>query len=236
MDGVTPERLFIVGDIHGCLAELEALLAGLPLQPGDGLVFLGDYVDRGPDSRGVIERLLALAASSTIPTVFLRGNHEDMLLAFLGRGGHYGEAFLANGGDATARSYGLRGGVTPDRLHAALPREHLRFLEETRLVHTAGDYVMVHAGIVPGRPLEQQSAHDLVWIRDEFIARPHGLGRTVVFGHTPCREVLVHLPYKIGIDTGCVYGGMLTALEVPSRTVHAVRRGAATVEHRALAA
>ena len=95
---------------------------------------------------------------------------------------------------------------------------------------------MAHAGVRPDRPWRQQASHDLLWIRDEFIASPHGLGKTVIFGHTPMRAVFEDLPYKVGIDTGCVYGGMLTALELPRLTVHAVRRGTACVERRALVA
>jgi serine/threonine protein phosphatase 1 len=221
-------RTFVVGDIHGCVDELDVLLSGIGLVAEDRLVFVGDYIDRGPDSRGVVDRLLALDAEPGRECTFLRGNHEDMLLAYLGRGGHYGEAFLANGGDATAESYGVYD-PTPAELLAALPDAHLRFFEGTRLLHVEGGYVVVHAGIRPALGLDRQSPHDLLWIRDEFIRSPHALGRTVIFGHTPGRTVLVDLPYKIGIDTGCVYGGMLTALELSSCTLHSVRRGAATV-------
>jgi len=229
-------RVLVVGDIHGCRGELDVLLAGAGLAAGDAMVFLGDYVDRGPDVRGVIDRLLAVADDRTVRSIFLRGNHEDMLLGYLGRGGHYGEAFLANGGDVTLRSYGVAGRPTPARLVAALPPQHLDFIMATRLLHEEGDYVMVHAGVHPDRPLERQVPHDLLWIRDEFITRPHGLGKTVVFGHTPLREVLEDLPYKIGIDTGCVYGGMLTGLELPGLVVHAVRRGSGAVVRRPLVA
>ena len=229
-----PGRVLVVGDIHGCRRELDVLLKDLGVGAGDTVVFLGDYVDRGPDVRGVIERLVALAADQAVRTVFLRGNHEDMLLGYLGHPGRYGEAFLANGGDVTLRSYGVGGTPSPARFETALPAAHLEFLLATRLLHVEGDYLMVHAGVRPDRPLDRQTAHDLLWIRDEFIARPHDLGKTVVFGHTPMREVLTDLPYKIGIDTGCVYGGMLTALELPGRTIHAVRRGAVSVTRRAL--
>jgi serine/threonine protein phosphatase 1 len=229
-------RLLVVGDIHGCLQELDALLAGLDLAAGDAIVFLGDYVDRGPQVRGVVDRLLPLAADPTIRSVFLRGNHEDMLLGYLGRDGHYGEAFLANGGDTTMRSYGVVGRPSPSRFEAALPPPHLAFLMATELMHEEGDYVMAHAGIRPDYPLHQQLPTDLLWIRDDFIAQPHRLGKTVVFGHTPSREVLVDLPHKIGIDTGCVYGGMLTALELPRLIAHAVRHGGSRMQSRPLLA
>lgn len=218
-------RVLVVGDIHGCRHELDLMLADLAAGPGDTLVFLGDYVDRGPDVRGVVQRLVELQAGATARTVFLRGNHEDMLLGYLGRGGHYGEAFLANGGDVTVRSYGVTGRPSPDRFERALPTAHLEFLSTTTFLHDEPDYLMVHAGLRPDRPLERQSPHDLIWIRDEFIARPHGFGKTVIFGHTPMREVLEDLPYKIGIDTGCVYGGRLTCLEVESGTLYQVSYG-----------
>lgn len=229
-------RVLVVGDIHGCRQELELMLADLAAGPDDTLVFLGDYVDRGPDVRGVVQRLVELKAEGPARTVFLRGNHEDMLLSYLGRGGHYGEAFLGNGGDATVRSYGVAGLPSPERFEQALPPAHLEFLSNTTFLHVESDYLMVHAGLRPGRPLARQSPHDLLWIRDDFIARPHDFRKTVIFGHTPMREVLEDLPYKIGIDTGCVYGGMLTALELPQLTVHAVRCGAASVERRPLVA
>jgi serine/threonine protein phosphatase 1 len=229
-------RLLVVGDIHGCRHELDVLLTGFGLVPGDTVVFLGDYVDRGPDVRGVIDRLLALAENRAVRSIFLRGNHEDMLLGYLGRGGQYGEAFLANGGDVTLRSYGIAGRASPARFEAALPPRHLEFIEATQLLYAEGDYLMVHAGVHPDRTLDRQVAHDLLWIRDEFIARPHRLGKTVIFGHTPLSNVLEDLPYKIGIDTGCVYGGMLTGLELPSLTVHAVRRASGVVDRRPLLA
>lgn len=235
MDPGMGGRAFVVGDIHGCRHELDVLLAGLELGAGDAVIFLGDYIDRGPDVRGVLDRLLALSEDRTVRSVFLRGNHEDMLLGYLGRGGLYGEAFLANGGDVTARSYGVVGRPSPSRFAAALPASHLQFLAETKLLHVEGDYLMVHAGVRPGVPLSRQTPHDVLWIRDEFIAHPHALPQTVIFGHTPLRRALVDLPYKIGIDTGCVYGGMLSALELPALRLHAVRREATAVERLRLA-
>jgi serine/threonine protein phosphatase 1 len=100
-------RFFIVGDIHACPQELEALLASLELQAEDRLVFLGDYVDRGPDARAVVDLLLGMKADNVCQMIFLKGNHEDMFLDFLGYEGRYGEAFLVNGGNATVQSYGI---------------------------------------------------------------------------------------------------------------------------------
>src|SRR6185369_11137148 len=102
-------RTFAIGDVHGCIDELNVLLDSLAPAADDTIVFLGDYIDRGPTPKGVIDRLLSLRREGT-RCIFLKGNHEDMFLAFLGLGGHYGDAFLYNGGAATLRSYGVEGG------------------------------------------------------------------------------------------------------------------------------
>jgi serine/threonine protein phosphatase 1 len=218
-------RLFAVGDVHGCADELEALLRGLPLERGDTVAFVGDYIDRGPDSRAAVDVLLALRARDELTTVFLKGNHEDMCLAYLGRHGSWGDAWHLNGGTATLRSYGLPPSAPPADVATRLPPAHLAFFEDIRTWHRTGDFLVVHAGIRPGLPLEQQDEEDLFWIREEFIAARHGLPYTVVFGHTPQRRVLVDLPWKIGIDTGCVYGGWLTAIELGEGRLYQVAYG-----------
>ena len=228
-------QLFVVGDIHGCAVELESLLVGLPLTAGDSIVFLGDYVDRGPDSRPTIELLLALQRRTEITTVFLKGNHEDMLLAYLGRDGRYGEVFLQNGGIETLVSYGLRPTAGGAEVAAALPASHTRFLEGLVLSHVVSPYLMVHAGVDPRRSLADQRAEDLLWIRDRFIARRHPLPYTICFGHTPRREVLFDLPYKIGLDTGCVYGNRLSCIELREPRLFDVVAGTRTVRVRGLA-
>jgi len=226
----------VVGDIHGCAGELEALLAALPLARGDTLAFVGDYLDRGPAVRAVIDLLLDVRARDGLTTVFLRGNHEDMCLAHLGRAGQWGESWMMNGAPATLHSYGVPLGTEGPLAADWFPRAHLDFLEGLLPSFAAGRFLLVHAGIRPGRPLEQQSPEDLLWIREEFIRSPHDLPYTVVFGHTPRREVLVDLPYKIGIDTGCVYGGRLTAIELGEGVVYQVARGERQVRRSALAA
>ena len=123
-------RAYIVGDIHGCVQELEVLVAGLPLQTDDRLVFLGDYIDRGPGSREVVDLLLRLRAEQTCQLTFLKGNHEDMFLDYLGKNGHFGEGFLDNGGHMTLRSYRIPYGVSGREAAESLPPEHLQFFQE----------------------------------------------------------------------------------------------------------
>jgi len=220
----TRGRLFAVGDIHGCVDELVVLLGAIDPQPGDKLVFLGDYVDRGPSPKGVIDCLIDLRDSLRCQTVFLRGNHEDMFCAFLGEHGSHGEAFLFNGGRQTLASYGVKMGTQRAQVAALIPPPHLEFLRALELSHVVDPYVFVHAGISPLHPLDQQQEEDLLWIREEFIRNRHRLAKTVIFGHTPQREVLWHLPYKIGLDTGCVYGNKLSCLDLSSRVLLQVER------------
>jgi serine/threonine protein phosphatase 1 len=220
--------LYAIGDIHGEAALLDELLERLEPRAGDRLVFLGDYVDRGPDSHGVVQRLLALRERHDC--VFLLGNHESMFLDFLGfRGERYfgGDAFLSNGGDRTLASYGFfdaqRRGETFE-----LPEAHRAFFQGCALWHHEGDYLFVHAGL--DRTLLQQSdlhyalrrsrAEDLLWNRATGDL-PHGLGVTVVYGHTPRHDFQVRWnePFSIGIDTGATYGGPLTAIRLPDETL-----------------
>ncbi|HXG18221.1 MAG TPA: metallophosphoesterase family protein [Methylomirabilota bacterium] len=223
-------RFFIVGDIHACPQELERLLSSLALQPEDHVVFLGDYVDRGPDARAVVELLLSMKADAVCRMTFLKGNHEDMFLDFLGYEGRYGEAFLVNGGSATVKSYGLSQTLRGKEAAALLPPAHLEFYRALETVHLNGGTFCVHAGLNPLRPLEKQNEEELLWIRQEFIFHPHDFPFTVVFGHTPHREVFFDLPYKIGIDTGLVYGGKLSCLEVTERKLFQIARGSRQVK------
>jgi serine/threonine protein phosphatase 1 len=220
--------LYAVGDIHGEAEMLDELLGRLELRPEDRLVFLGDYVDRGPDSSGVVARLLALGERHEC--VFLLGNHESMFLDFLGwKGAPYfgGDAFLANGGDRTLASYGYfdaqRRGEAFD-----LPEAHRAFFAGCSLWYQEGDYLFVHAGLSQALlrgsdlhyALRRSRAEDLLWNRTSGDM-PHGLGVTVVYGHTPRQdfEVRWNEPFSIGIDTGAVYGGPLTAIRLPDETL-----------------
>jgi serine/threonine protein phosphatase 1 len=196
------------------------------------LVFLGDYVDRGPGSREVIDFLLGLQSSGEGEKVFLKGNHEDMFLHYMGYSGHYGEAFLFNGGHTTLKSYGLSPMLAGENVASVLPEAHLQFLLNLKTLYLAADILCVHAGVNPLRSLEEQSEEELLWIREEFILNPHSLPYTVIFGHTPQREVFFHLPYKVGIDTGLVYGGKLSCLELAEKKLFQVRKGSKKVEVR----
>lgn len=225
-------RTFVIGDIHGCVEEVDRLIDALAPAASDTLVFLGDYVDRGPASKAVIDRMIRLRTEGP-QCVFLKGNHEDMLLAFIGQRGLYGEAFLFNGGEATLRSYGLDGRPVA-AVAAQFPAAHLDFLLSLALRYERGSFLCVHAGVAPTRPLDQQREEDLLWIRDAFIANPHPFPVTVVFGHTPQREVLVDLPHKIGLDTGLVYWNKLSCLELESQQLYQIRRGERQVMTRPL--
>jgi serine/threonine protein phosphatase 1 len=152
-----------------------------------------------------------------------------MMLSFLGFPGHYGESFLFNGGSQTLDSYG----VSEDTLGRAIefvPGAHLEFLHNLGTSYHRPPYLFVHAGILPARQLEEQAVEDMLWIRQEFIFNAHQIGATVVFGHTPMRAVMVDLPYKLGIDTGLVYGGRLTCLEFSEGVAYQVARGSRQVK------
>lgn len=216
-------RTYVIGDIHGCLEELERLLEFLRPGAADVLCFLGDYIDRGPKPHGVVARLIRLSREGT-RCIFLKGNHEDMFLAYLGYPGHYGDAFLFNGGESTMAAYGiqgLRGRAAAERI----PPEHLAFLIGLRSAVQLGSFHCVHAGVRPTRPLDQQTDEDRFWIREEFILTEHSFPVTVLFGHTPQREVLMHLPYKVGLDTGLVYGNKLSCLELSTHALLQIDRG-----------
>ncbi len=202
----TGGRLLAIGDIHGCRDQLQSLLKQVQLQPEDRLVFLGDYIDRGPHSREVVDLLLDLG--KRLPrTIFLKGNHEAMVLDYLA--GRETRMFLGNGGGTTLASYAAAGFDTP-------PPEHREFFQQLRLYYETEGFIFVHAGLYPGIPLAEQTESDLLWIRDTFLSSRYDWGKTIVFGHTP-RETPLLTPTRIGLDTGAVYGRRLTCCEVRSR-------------------
>jgi len=229
------ERIYAIGDIHGCVDEPAVLLDFLENSEGlsdrDLVIFLGDYIDRGPDSKGVVD--LGLEFKKRWPkTRFLKGNHEDMMLDFLGFGGHLGQAFLYNGGLETIQSYGISVFAPPAEMVSALPPAHFKFFCELEsIIALSGkNIVFVHAGLNPLRELHAQNDNDVFWIRDEFLHNIHSFEKTVVFAHTPHQEIFVHLPYKVGLDTGLVFGNKLSCIEVLSGKLIQVRRQSREVE------
>jgi serine/threonine protein phosphatase 1 len=212
------KRILAIGDVHGCNRQLKQLLDRIEIDPlADTLIFLGDYLDRGPDVKGTIDTLCDLKESCP-KVICLCGNHESMFLDFY-REGHDEELFLYNSGRSTLDAYGLT--LADARAGTGFPESHLQFLASLPVYHEAEDYVFVHAGLRPGIPLAEQSPEDLLWIRYEFIESDFDFGRTIVFGHTPLPEPLIEKG-KIGIDTGAVYGGALTCIELPSRKIYQV--------------
>lgn len=218
--------VYAVGDVHGCRDALESLLAAVEadaarrLAPRRVVVFLGDYVDRGPHSKAVVERLMAGPPASGplagAQWVCLKGNHEETMVRFLSEPG-LGPRWFLNGGLDTIRSYAGDLGDEDDlfalqlALSRALPPSHLRFLARLPVTHAEGDYLFVHAGVRPGVALDDQEPADLLWIRDEFLSAATDFGKVVVHGHTiaPLPELR---PNRIGVDTGAYRTGRLTAV------------------------
>lgn len=204
-------RTCIIGDIHGCSTSLVNLLTAVERQ-ADTIVFLGDYIDRGPDSKKVIDSILELKQQYSVIT--LLGNHEYMLRNYLAENDN--GLFLQFGGQETLASYGLPPDAPPAALKAAIPKKHLGFLYDLSLLWENKHAFYVHAGLQPGVHSSRQSRNWCLWARDAFIRSPHDFGKPVIFGHTVFQEPLVQ-KNKIGIDTGAVYGQSLTALLLPDK-------------------
>lgn len=213
-------RVYAIGDVHGCADRLRALhrqvardLAARPVAEAR-LIHLGDYVDRGPDSAGVIEMLLRPfpehGEGHGPLVVNLMGNHEDMMLTALADPAA-APHWLANGGDAALASWGIGFQARAQDWASALPPRHLAFLRGLPLMHAAGGYVFVHAGLRPRTPLARQSRLDMLWIREPFLSFDGEMPAVVVHGHTPAAEPVIR-HNRIGIDTGAWAGGKLTCL------------------------
>lgn len=219
-------RAYVIGDVHGCLDLLDRLLAAIAEDhasrtPARGLiVLLGDLIDRGPDSAGVVKRLRELD-QSTFKLVSLTGNHEEVLLKILAGDPSGVEGWLRFGGAETLQSYGadpkafegLSPAAAQRRVAATVLKEDRHFLEQVADSMRFGDYFLVHAGIRPGVPPEQQSLRDLRWIREPFLSDTRDHGMVVVHGHT-ISENVEFVGSRIGIDTGAYATGRLTALGI----------------------
>jgi serine/threonine protein phosphatase 1 len=205
-------RTIAIGDIHGCRDALVALIDAISPGPEDMLITLGDYIDRGPDSRGVLEQLINLAGRCRL--VPLLGDHEEMFLNAL-RDSPSVRRWLTCGGAATLRSYGWVPGGPRRALAEWIPSRHHQFLADCRPYHEMATHLFAHAGFVPDLPMDQQPGLALRWrVTDANTARPHCSGKVVVVGHTAqfSGEVL-DLGFLLCIDTNCHRGGWLTALD-----------------------
>lgn len=222
-DGV---RIYAVGDVHGCLQTFESLLALIDqdLQSAPvkdhRIIMLGDYIDRGPNSAGVIERLIELKKTDN-RLVALRGNHDQLLMDFMSDPLSVSEMWLTYGGRETLESYQstVAHPYDPEEaiqqaaldLSASLPEAHRAFFDESALTHKLGDFLFVHAGISPDHSIDDQVAEDLLWIRDPFLSHEALFDYVVVHGHTPVATADVR-SNRINVDTGAVFGGALSAV------------------------
>jgi serine/threonine protein phosphatase 1 len=218
-------RIYAIGDVHGRIdlldqlfSRIDAHLAAHPvIRPVH--VFVGDYIDRGPASREVLDRLIARADSNEM--VLLKGNHETLIFEFM-RNPSTLQSWEQMGGLETLMSYGLSPSLNADAptqkklaaaLGAALPKFHVNFLESLHPSFSCGGFFFVHAGVKPGVPLAKQREEDLLWIRDEFLLHEGNFGKIVIHGHTPVLEVDIR-PNRINIDTGAYATGRLTCLVI----------------------
>lgn len=214
-------NLYGIGDIHGCVNTLNLLLEKIAPGADDHLVFIGDYVDRGPNTKGVIDRLIRLQGECKC--TFLRGNHEEMMLDFLDF--RESELWHINGGDATLASYQVGKG------NFDIPDDHEAFIRETVAYWDEPDFFFVHAGLKPHLTIEENLTHHslevFLWERSHLAAKELAWEKTVVCGHTPQREP-INRPRLICIDTGCVYVsypgyGVLTAVRLSERDMIQVK-------------
>jgi serine/threonine protein phosphatase 1 len=204
--------------VHGCLDRLvalhEAIAEDIGARPAEHttLVHLGDYIDRGSDSAQVVDWLINGPPVPADKIVNLMGNHELMMLsAVAGLDREASGLWLANGGADSLLSWGISRNVPPGEWATRIPRQHLIFLRDLAISHRIGPYLFVHAGVMPGVPLEQQNRQDMLWIREPFLSSRDNHGAVIVHGHTPKREPVVQ-PNRIAIDTGAVLGGDLTCV------------------------
>lgn len=217
-------RIYAIGDIHGCDIQLGRLharimedLANRPIA-APLLLHIGDYVDRGPDTAGVIARLLRGSPLPGVPMVNLMGNHEHTMLEALSGERAAATDWLFAGGRPALQSYGIDPDSPRESWRARVPDAHLVFLRGLILMHREGGYVFVHAGVRPGVALDGQSRDDLLRMRQPFLYSEADFGAVVVHGHTPVKAPVVR-HNRIAIDTGAVFGGKLTCLVLEGETL-----------------
>ncbi len=217
-------RVYAIGDIHGCAQQLAALheivAEDLARRPVDSalLLHIGDYVDRGSDTAGVLERLVAGSPVAGTETINLLGNHDDTMWHALSGDRAAATDWLFAGGKPALESYGIDPETPRESWRESVPSSHLDFLQGLPLRHQEGGYLFVHAGIRPGVPLGQQTREDMLRIRQPFLYTERHLGAVVVHGHTPVKEPLVR-HNRIAIDTGAVFGGLMTCVVLEDETI-----------------
>lgn len=213
-------RTLVIGDIHGCLHTVqELLIAKVKIRKGDKIIFLGDYVDRGPFSKQVIDWVQELAADPDYEVIALKGNHEDMCVRFYRDPlGPYRDAFLINGGVPTIRSFfsaaSVADGVDAYREHK-IPKEYLDWMEALPCMYEDEDGYYCHAGFSPYYEANEQSEEDLLWIRNNFLYHVRKWDKPVVHGHTP-KDKMFKDDRRIGLDLGAVFGGQLACYDMKS--------------------
>jgi serine/threonine protein phosphatase 1 len=217
-------RVYAIGDIHGCDAQLanlyEIIAEDLARRPVDApvLLHIGDYVDRGADTAGVLRRLLRGSPVAGLAVVNLVGNHDETMLHALSGDRPAATDWLFAGGRPALQSYGIDPESPRESWPENVPPEHLDFLRNLTLTHREGGYFFVHGGIRPGVPLEQQAREDLLRMRQPFLYSELDFGAVVVHGHTPVKEPVVR-HNRVAIDTGAVFGGKMTCLVLEGETL-----------------
>ncbi|MEK9281669.1 MULTISPECIES: metallophosphoesterase family protein [unclassified Bradyrhizobium] len=229
-DGV---RIYAISDVHGCAHLLEQMFVVIDADMSNSRpyraieVFLGDYIDRGPDSRRTLD--LLIGRSRRRNTVFLKGNHEAYFTSVLDDPSRVADWF-GFGGLQTMMSYGVSASPNLTKyeqsdlvreLTSAMPPQHIAFLRQLRPTFTCGDFFFVHAGVRPGVPLSEQREQDLLWIRDEFLRSKKRFGKYIVHGHTPVRQAEL-LENRANIDTGAYATGNLTLLSIQGSSMLAI--------------
>jgi serine/threonine protein phosphatase 1 len=210
-------RVYAIGDVHGLSQRLIALHAAIrtdlhrrPIASAV-LIHLGDYVDRGPDSAGVVEHLAAGPPIEGLATINLIGNHENTMLEAVGGDAASATDWIFNGGEPALESYGIPSGTPRQEWAGMIPAAHMAFLHSLTVSHREGGYMFVHGGIRPGVDLDEQLRDEVIRMRHPFLNSEADHGAVIVHGHTPIKTPVIK-PNRIGIDTGAVFGGPLTCL------------------------
>lgn len=217
-------RVYAIGDIHGCDAQLanlhEIIAEDLARRPVDSAVLahIGDYVDRGADTAGVLTRLAARSPIDSLAVINILGNHDETMLNALSGDRAAVTDWLFAGGKPALQSYGIDPDSPRESWPAQIPSAHLDFLRNLTLCHQEGGYFFVHAGVRPGIALDRQTREDMLRIRQPFLYTERDLGAVVVHGHTPVKAPAV-MPNRIAIDTGAVFGGKLTCVVLEAETI-----------------